>query len=103
MCLAIPESRLGLLCVSISLCVASVAQYACGRFDQSVRCTLSAALLRGPLPCVVSQCVERVTRCSAKAAVEEVHAVFNQATHMVMFPVTPLYDDHTDVRAAWDV
>ena len=65
--------------------------------------TLRAALLRGPLPCVVSQCVERVTRCSAKAAVEEVHAVFNQATHMVMFPVTPLYDDHTDVRAAWDV
>ena len=47
--------------------------------------------------------MERVTRCSAKAAVEEVHAVFNQATHMVMFPVTPLYDDHTDVRAAWDV
>ena len=49
---------------------------------------------------VPPQCVERVTRCSAKAAVEEVHAVFNQATHMVMFPVTPLYDDRTDVRSA---
>jgi hypothetical protein len=29
--------------------------------------------------------------------VEQVHAVFNEATHTVMYPVVPLYDDHTNV------
>ena len=56
-------------------------------------CFIAAALT-----CATWQCVETAMRCSAKAAVEEVHAVFNQATHMVMYPVAPLYDEHTDVR-----
>jgi hypothetical protein len=29
---------------------------------------------------------------------EEVKAVFNQASHMVMYPVAPLLDEATEVR-----
>lgn len=36
-------------------------------------------------------------RCSAKFALEEVKAVFNQASHMVMYPVAPLLDEATEV------
>lgn len=35
-------------------------------------------------------------RCSAKNAVDEVIAVFNEASFMAMYPVAPLLDEATD-------